>query len=121
MVLTTNDPEIIFNPNILKENKLIDYTLKGNLFDVNQLDYIQFNNIIISNFSYDENNNSKSFSLQLPKGVYKLTIFTKTMQITSLNNTQISVVNSKIISKFCKIIWYRTIQIIIYKFWTFNF
>ena len=96
--LTTNDPEIIFNPNILKENKLIDYTLKGNLFDLNQLDYIKFNNIIISNFSYDENNNSKSFSLQLPKGVYKLTIFTKTMQITSLNSTQISVVNSKIIS-----------------------
>ena len=96
--LTKDDPEFIFNENILKENKSIEYTLKGNLFDINQLDYIIINDNSISNFSYNETNNSKSFSLQLKKGVYQITIFRKIPIIPSINNNKVSVVNSIVIS-----------------------
>ena len=96
--LTTNDPELIFNANILKENKTNKYILKGNLFDINQLDYIIINNNSITNFLYNETDNSKSFYLSLKRGVYQITIFIKTPIIPSITNNDISLVNPLIIS-----------------------
>ena len=96
--LIKDDPEILFFQNLLKENETIFYTLKGNLFDIKQLDYVILDNNTISTFEYNQNDNTKIFSIKLKQGIYNITLVRKKVNITSIYENDISIIYQNKIS-----------------------
>ena len=96
--LLENDPEIIIFSNFLKENEIVNYTLQGYLFDIKQLDYVILNNNIISDFDYNEKENTKLFSIKLKQGIYNITFVRKKVNISSIIEDDISILYQNKIS-----------------------